>query len=181
VRQGCKTLSMMFLMSACRERTELSPPAGNTLPAAAAAQAALEKLDARAPVPLSPMMAHHQKQNMREHLASVHAIVAAAAAGDFPGVEQAARTIGYSEQMGRMCSHMGASAPGFTDQALAFHHAADKIGDAARRRDLPGVLGELGTTLAICTGCHAGFKQQVVAEVAFDQSGAAAPGVVHGR
>ena len=74
-----------------------------------------------------------------------------------------------------------AGAPGFTVQALAFHHAADKITDAARYRDLRGVLGELGGTLAICTGCHAGFKQQVVAELAFDQSGAVTPSMVHGR
>ncbi len=37
--------------------------------------------------------------------------------------------------MGAMCTHMGAGAPGFTEQALHFHHTADKIGDAARKHD----------------------------------------------
>jgi len=114
------------------------------------------------------MMANHQKQNMREHLAAVQAIVAAAAAQDFAAIEQASSRIGYSEQMGRMCTHMGAGAPGFTDQALAFHRSADKIGEAARQRDLSGVLAALSTTLSVCTGCHAAFKQQVVAELGFE-------------
>jgi hypothetical protein len=66
--------------------------------------------------------------------------------------------------MGQMCNHMGAGAPGFTEQALAFHHTADKIGAAARKRDMPGVVSALGETLATCTGCHATFKQKVVDE-----------------
>jgi cytochrome c556 len=111
------------------------------------------------------MMAHHQKQNMRDHLAAVQAIIAAAGTGDFASVEKAAGSIGYSEQMGQMCKHMGAGAPGFTDRALAFHHSADTIGDAARARDMSGVLIALSTTLGTCTGCHSSFKQQVVAEL----------------
>jgi hypothetical protein len=111
------------------------------------------------------MMAHHQKQNMRDHLEAVREIVSAAGEGDFARVETAAARIGYSEQMGRMCSHMGAGAPGFTERALAFHHTADTIGDAARKRDLSAVLATLGATLASCTECHATFKQQIVAEL----------------
>jgi len=108
------------------------------------------------------MMANHQKQNMRDHLAAVQEIVAAVATKDFPGVEHAASRMGYSEQMGAMCSHMGAGAPGFTETALNFHHTADNIIDAAKRRDLQGVLTALDHTLANCTNCHAAFKQRVV-------------------
>lgn len=126
----------------------------------------LDRLDTRAPLPLLPMMANHQKQNMREHLAAVQAIVAASAERDFVSIERASSRIGYSEQMGQMCTHMGAGAPGFTEQALAFHHAADTIGEAARRHDLPAVLTALGTTLSACTGCHSTFKQHVVTELA---------------
>jgi hypothetical protein len=139
-----------------------SSPVVSSLPA----QTVLERLDTRAPVPLLPMMANHQKQSMREHLTAVQAIVAAAAAEDFGAIAQAASRIGYSEQMGQMCSHVGAGAPGFTEQALAFHHTADTIGDAARAHDLHGVLAALSATLTDCTGCHAAFKQQVVAELA---------------
>lgn len=125
----------------------------------------LDRLDSRAPVPLLPMMANHQKANMRDHLLAVQEIVAAAAASDFPGVEKAARRIGYSEQMGQMCTHMGAAAPGFTERALAFHHSADAIAASAREHDAPAVLRALSATLTSCTGCHAQFKQQIVAEL----------------
>jgi DNA-binding MarR family transcriptional regulator len=40
---------------------------------------ALDRMDTRAPVPLLPMMANHQKQNMRDHLVAVQEIVAALA------------------------------------------------------------------------------------------------------
>jgi cytochrome c556 len=122
----------------------------------------LDRLDRRKPVPLLPMMANHQKQNMREHLAVVQEVVSATATRDFSKVAQAAQRIGYSEAMGQMCAHMGAGAPGFTEQALAFHHSADRIVDAAKREDSTGVLTALGDTLATCTACHAAYKQQIV-------------------
>lgn len=136
-------------------------------PAAASPHDALDKMDTRVPVPLLPMMANHQKQNMRDHLVAVQEIVAAAGASDFAAIEKAARRIGYSEQMGQMCSHMGAGAPGFTDKALEFHHSADKIGDAAAKKDMAAVWKTLGETLATCTGCHATFKQQIVDDAAW--------------
>ncbi len=107
-------------------------------------------------------MAAHQKQNMREHLAAVQAIVAAIARDDMDAVATAAARIGYSESMGQMCEHMGAAAPGFTTLALAFHRTADGIGDAARRGDRAGVLSALDRTLQACVGCHAAYRQEVV-------------------
>jgi len=118
--------------------------------------------DGRKPVRLLPMMAEHQKQNMREHLAAVQAVVAALARDDMDGVARAAARIGSSEAMGRMCEHMGAATPGFTPMALEFHRTADEIGDAARRGDRPGVLGALDRTLQACVGCHATYRQEVV-------------------
>jgi len=123
----------------------------------------LDRLDPRRPVPLLPMMAQHQKQNMREHLEAVRDVVAAAAVGDFDQAGIAARRMGFSEATGRMCEHMGAGAPGFTEQALAFHHAADEIASAAARQDGPAVLSALSRALGVCTGCHATYKQQPVA------------------
>lgn len=135
-----------------------------TPPAASAAADTLDEIDTRSPVPLLPMMANHQKQNMREHLLAVQQIVAALATEDYPAVEGAAGRIGFSEPMGQMCTHMGAGAPGFTEQALAFHRTADRIGAAARARDRGRVLTELAATLQTCTACHAVWKQQVVDE-----------------
>jgi hypothetical protein len=121
-------------------------------------------MDQRVPVPLLPMMAHHQKENMRDHLLVVQQVIQGLADDDLRGVATAAGRIGLSPDMQRMCSHMGAGAPGFTDQALQFHRTADGIAAAARKRDRQGVLTALGATLQTCTGCHATFKQSVVDE-----------------
>ncbi len=159
-----------MLCVACQRTTEPPPaplPAVTPAPAAdpaAAAQKALEGLDARQPVPLLPMMAHHQKQNMRDHLLAVQEIVLAVAADDFAAVEKANARIASSPQMAQMCTHMGAGAPGFSDQALGFHRQADAIGAAAAKKDGKAVLQALGRTLATCTGCHETWKQAVVDE-----------------
>ena len=150
--------------------TTATPNLGGT-----SASEALDRLDTRAPVPLLPMMANHQKQNMRDHLVAVQEIVAALAADDFPAIERAAGRIGFSERMGQMCTHMGAGAPGFTAQALNFHHTADRVASAARGRDRARVLAELGATLQTCTSCHAAWRQQVVNETAWRRLTATAP------
>jgi hypothetical protein len=128
------------------------------------AQQTLDKLDGRTPLPLLPMMAAHQKQNMREHLEAVREATKALAIGDFVGVKRAAERLGSSAQMTRMCEHMGAHAPGFTETALSFHKTADGIGAAAERQDRDDVLAALARTLAACTGCHSTYKQQIVDE-----------------
>jgi cytochrome c556 len=110
-------------------------------------------------------MAQHQKQNMRDHLEAVHDVVAAAALSDFQKVAVAAKRLGFSETTGRMCEHMGAAAPGFTEQALSFHHSADEIAVAAEKRDGAAVLAALSRTLSACTNCHATYKQQLVASL----------------
>jgi hypothetical protein len=143
------------------------------------AQPALDPLDTRIAVPLLPMMAHHQKQNMRDHLLAVQQIVAAAAGDDFAAIERAAGRIGYSEQMGQMCEHMGAGAPGFTEQALRFHHTADTIVAAARLRDRTAVMRSLGDTLQTCTACHATFRQRVVDEPTFSRLTSQAASAAH--
>ncbi|HEU5076949.1 MAG TPA: hypothetical protein VFU02_22320 [Polyangiaceae bacterium] len=137
---------------------------------------ALDRFDQRAPVPLLPMMAQHQKQNMRDHLVAVHEIVAAVGAEDFAAVEAAARRLGSSDSMQRTCTHMGAGAPGFAEQALAFHRTADRIALAALDQAPARVLTELAATLAACTSCHAAWKQQVVDEATWQRlTGSAAP------
>lgn len=120
--------------------------------------------DTRNPLRLPAMMAEHQKQNMREHLAAVQAIVAALGRNDMDGVAKASASIGYSQSMGQMCEHMGAATPGFTAMALNFHHTADTIGEAARRGDRAGVLTALDRTLQTCVGCHATYRQEIVDE-----------------
>ncbi len=120
--------------------------------------------DARQALPLTAMMAAHQKQNMREHLATIQAIVAAIARDDMGAVAAAAGRIGSSATMQQMCEHMGAAAPGFTPMALDFHRTADTIAEAARSGDPKAVLSALDRTLQTCVGCHAAYRQEVVDE-----------------
>jgi hypothetical protein len=170
--------SSLALFVACSRDAPPTPATTSTAastPVASSAADALDRMDTRAAVPLLPMMANHQKQNMRDHLVAVQEIVAGLAADDFPGIERAAGRIGFSEQMGQMCTHMGAGAPGFTEQALNFHHTADRIGAAARDRDRARVLTELGATLQTCTSCHAAWKQQVVDEPTWQRLTSSAP------
>ena len=118
-------------------------------------------------------MAAHQKQNMREHLAAIQAIVSSIGRDDMDSVAKAAARLGYSEAMGQMCEHMGAAAPAFTPMALNFHHTADTIGDAARRGDRAGVLSALDRTLQTCVGCHSTYRQEVVDEETWKRLSAA--------
>jgi hypothetical protein len=146
---------------AVADKAEVETPSSA---AACAATASLDTMDTRVAVPLLAAMANHQKQNMRDHLLAVQEIILAAGSEDYAGVERAASRIGFSPRMGLMCTHMGAGAPGFTEQALAFHHTADSISAGARRRDRAAVITALGATLQACTGCHAAFRQRFVDE-----------------
>src|SRR2546426_455959 len=85
----------------CRHDVPSVPTPTASEPAAPSAVAVFDSMDERVPVPLLPVMANHQKQNMREHLAAVQGIIGAIGAKDFDGISRAASTIGYSEQMGQ--------------------------------------------------------------------------------
>ena len=166
------------LLGSCTREAPPAPAATSTAPPTRSAPSAadtLDQMDKRTPVPLLPMMANHQKQNMRDHLLAVQEIVAGLVTDDYPSIERAVGRIGFSEQMGQMCTHMGAGAPSFTEQALNFHHTADRIGAAAHDRDRTRVLAELGTTLQTCTSCHATWKQQVVDEPTWQSLTSSAP------
>jgi hypothetical protein len=122
----------------------------------------LAKLDPRAPVPLQPRMAWHQKQNMMEHLVAIQRITDGLAREDWDEVASASALIESSPRMQQMCQHMGAGASGFTEVALDFHRRAEAIGVAARAHDGAAVLRATSHTLQSCTGCHAAFRQEIV-------------------
>ena len=56
----------------------------------------LATLDGRKPVPLLPVMALHQKNEMQGHLAAIQGILAGLAAHDFDAVARSAKAIGSS-------------------------------------------------------------------------------------
>jgi len=130
--------------------------------AAGQATAELRALDPRQAVPLQPIMAWHQKQNMQEHLVAIQRITDGLAREDWEGIADASTLIESSPQMQQMCEHMGAGAEGFTELALEFHRRADAIGVAARARDAQAVLQATSHTLDACTTCHARYRQEVV-------------------
>ncbi|WP_373044513.1 hypothetical protein [Vulgatibacter sp.] len=167
--RGFAGLVMMALV-ACS-----TPEPEQAAPPPAHPQQALDALDARTPLPLLPVMALHQKQNMQEHLVAVHEVVGALARGDHAAAAAAAKRLGTSEEMTRQCNHMGAGAPGFTERALAFHRTADTVVEAANAGDTKATLAALDRTLATCTSCHATWRQQVVDEATFARLGTTPP------
>lgn len=170
MKRGVSLVVALTLLGACNADGGQPAATGSPPPASPPApHDALDRLDARTPVPLLPVMANHQKANMRDHLAAVQEIVAAVATDDFSAVERATARIGFTESMGQMCSHMGSGAPGFTEQALDFHRNADRIATAARDRDRSRVLTELGATLQRCTSCHQTWKQQIVDDATWER------------
>jgi len=138
-----------------------------------------DTIEERRPLPLLQMMADHQKQMMRDHLAAVQEIVTSLSLDDFNAVQHAAVRLGYSDEVGRACNHLGASSPAFTRQALAFHHTADGIAAAARERNRGRVLAELSKTLQACRACHAQWKQEIVDDATWNRLMAAPPATDH--
>ena len=135
--------AMLFGLAAC-DNDATKPPAhrgespaaqtATTTPSVADAYspiAALNDMDNRTPVPLQPIMAWHQKQNMQQHLVAIQRIIDGLADEDWTEIAAASARIESSPQMQQMCEHMGAGAEGFTERALDFHERADTIGIAA--------------------------------------------------
>ena len=162
----------LSLVVGCGSAVEPQPGAGAGAgaPIAAAQPAAtaptpvdaLNALDPRTPVPLQPMMAWHQKQNMQEHLVAIQQITDGLAREDWDAVAEGAELIASSPGMQMQCEHMGLGAEGFTALALDFHARADGIVAAAEAQDAGATLTATAHTLAACTTCHAGYRQDVV-------------------
>lgn len=152
--------SVASCSSAKKNAVEIPP---QVAPLACEPAEELAALDYRQPVPLAPMMAWHQKQNMMQHLVAIQRITAGLAEEDWSEISSASALIESSDEMQQMCEHMGAGADGFAALALDFHSRADAIGSAARAQDGAAVLWATAHTLKACTGCHAGYRQEVVA------------------
>jgi cytochrome c556 len=137
--------------------------------------------DTRTPLPLTAMMANHQKQEMRDHLRVIQEITVALGQDDFDAILASASRITWSDQQAAMCEHMGAGAPGFADRGEQFHRTADGIAEAARRRDHAGVEVAVGATLATCVGCHETYRQEIVDDDTFTAAGGSADCPMHGQ
>jgi hypothetical protein len=195
-RSSTLTLAALTLLSAGCEAREATPTplvsARSSAPAVEAREAPasgcapheqLAKMDPRRPVPLQPMMAWHQKQNMMEHLVAIQRITDALSRDDWDGVAEAGKLIESSPRMQQMCQHMGSGAEGFTELALDFHRRADAIGVAAKAHDVKAVLQAMSTTLEACTSCHASYRQDVVDAATWEARTGSAhdPTTMHGE
>ena len=185
----------LVVVAAC-DRQQVAPAATEAAPSGAAASATshppsanacapfeqLAAMDTRRPVPLQPMMAWHQKQNMMDHLVAIQQITDALAREDWEGVASASARIGLSPSMQQQCEHMGAGADGFTELALDFHRRADAIDVAAQAEDATAVLRATSNTLQACTSCHATYRQEVVDAATWQARTGSAhdPAMMHG-
>lgn len=172
-------LALVAALAACRGSSAApEKQAAPALVTAAKPAAPARGMDSRTPLPLTEMMATHQKQEMRDHLRVVQEITAALATDDFDAIARSAARIGWSAQEAMMCKHMGAGAPGFAEMGEHFHKTADTIALAAKRHDHAGVAAALGATLQTCVTCHDTFRQEIVDAATFDaEAGSAAGGM----
>jgi hypothetical protein len=78
---------------------------------------ALDRLDQRKPLPLLPMGANHQKQNLREHLEVVEEIVAATSSRDYAKVAEGSQAYWVLGSDGANVRAHGCWRSRFTEQA----------------------------------------------------------------
>lgn len=174
---ACGAVALSLIVTGRPPAAETEHTAGPVEAASADACDAIQRLDALDPrraVPLQPMMAWHQKQNMQEHLIAIQGITDGLAREDWDEIARSSARIGSSPEMQQMCEHMGAGAPGFTELALEFHRRADAIGRAAEARSVTAVLRATSDTLRTCTECHSTYRQEVVDAATWEERAASA-------
>ncbi len=114
--------------------------------------------DTRIPLNLPPMMAQHQKANMREHLKAVNEVVRYIGTKDFAMASKTAHEkLGITPQMKQMCDNMPNET--FRTMALDFHQSGDALGEVLKTKDTDRSLKALDAVLTKCTGCHEMFRQ----------------------
>lgn len=121
---------------------------------------ALDALDPRSPVALSPEAAWAQKQHMMGFLVAVQGTTRALATRDWDGVRAAAGPLGPRADTACGASE-AASEPSLAERARRFRCEAAAIDVAAEARDPQAVLEALSVTLGHCNACHAAHRQRV--------------------
>jgi len=120
--------------------------------------------DVRQPVPMPAMMQEHMRANMRDHLQTLNAILAALAAGRYDeAATQAEKRLGMDSLVAHGAEHMAPMMPpAMREIGTAMHHAASRLAvaaqDASVSGDLPRVLGALAEVTQQCVACHARFR-----------------------
>lgn len=116
--------------------------------------------DARAVVSMTAPQREELRAQMRTHLESVHAVLAALAASDWDAVATAAAAFAPGRGAGRPAhSFREALPPGWFNFARPMHQAFGRIeAEAAGERRSSEVIAALAAGTEQCTACHASFR-----------------------
>lgn len=130
---------------------------------AAAGNAQTDVADTRTAVPMSDSQQAELRAQMRKHLESLQATLAALAAADWTAVATAANTLtpGQGRGMGQGPMHSFRSAlpqDWFTFARPMHQQFAAIAAEAAGQRRSDVALAALAQATAQCTGCHAHFR-----------------------
>jgi len=118
--------------------------------------------DTRQLVEMPPQVQAMLRQDMRAHLNSLHAIIAALAEQRLQAAADIASQQLGSASMGRHRASGGG--PGRHMPAamrsidMRMHAAADTLAEAARAGDQTAAMQQLGQLTAACSACHAGYR-----------------------
>lgn len=117
--------------------------------------------DTRAVVPMTEPQREDLRAQMRRHLESIQAILAALAAADWEAVGAAAGTFAPGRGAGQRPAHSFRDAlpAGWFTFARPMHQAFARVeAEAAGERRSAEVIAALATGTAQCTACHASFR-----------------------
>jgi len=116
--------------------------------------------DSRKKVRMPDMMRSHMLANMRDHLAALHEIQVALAAGKLDQAADVAETrIGMSSLASHNAAHMAPYMPqAMQDIGTEMHHAASRFARSAHEGDLNKALTDLGGVTQQCVACHAAYR-----------------------
>ena len=131
---------------------EMAPPAGG---------------DTRELVRLPPMMQEHMLGNMRDHLATLNAVIGNVADGKFDEAAKLAEArLGMSSLGLHGAAHMAPYMPKpMQDAGTGMHHAASRLaivlqnaGVSPNAESLRQVNSALHEVTSACIGCHASYR-----------------------
>lgn len=115
--------------------------------------------DTRTVITMTIAQREELRAQMRAHLETVQAILAALADSDWDAVGRAAGDFGPGQGRGQPHSFRSALPEGWFTFARPMHQAISRIVDEALiERRSSEVIAELARATAQCTACHAGFR-----------------------
>ena len=124
------------------------------------AHAGRAETDPRELVSLPEMMQQHMLANMRDHLASLNAILAAMGEGQLDRAAEVAETrLGMSSLERHGASHMARFMPaGMREAGTRMHRAASRFARKAQEGDALQAYRALTAVTSACVACHAGYR-----------------------